>query len=83
MIAEGGEERKPIAELLMDQTMFAGIGNIFRAELLYRARVSPFRVGKDVDEKTLKVDMEGCRCVDAGGDGRSENRDDEAGGQAA
>ena len=55
MLPKVAKSRKPIAELLMDQTMFAGIGNIFRAELLYRARVSPFRVGKDVDERTLKA----------------------------
>ncbi|WP_035353250.1 Fpg/Nei family DNA glycosylase [Edaphobacter aggregans] len=55
MIAKVAKSRKPIAELLMDQTMFAGVGNIFRAELLYRARVGPFRMGKDVDEKTLRA----------------------------
>ena len=49
MIAKVAKSRKPIAELLMDQTMLRGIGNIFRAELLYRARLSPFRLGKDVD----------------------------------
>jgi endonuclease-8 len=54
MLAKVAKSRKSIAELLMDQTMFAGIGNIFRAELLYRARLSPFRPGKDVDEKTLR-----------------------------
>jgi len=54
MIAKVGKSRKPIAELLMDQTMFAGIGNIFRAELLYRARVSPFCLGKDLEEKALR-----------------------------
>jgi endonuclease-8 len=43
----------PIAALLMDQTLFAGIGNIYRAELLYRARQNPFAPGKDVPEKTL------------------------------
>ena len=43
----------PIAALLMDQTLFAGIGNIYRAELLYRARQDPFESGKDVPEKTL------------------------------
>lgn len=48
------EKRKtPIGLLLMDQTVFAGIGNIFRAELLYRARISPFRPGKDVDRTSL------------------------------
>jgi endonuclease-8 len=54
MIAKVAKSRKPIAELLMDQTMFAGVGNIVRAEVLYRARLSPFRVGKDVEEKTLR-----------------------------
>jgi endonuclease-8 len=54
MLAKVAKSRKSIAELLMDQTMFAGVGNIFRAELLYRARVSPFLSGKDVDERTLK-----------------------------
>ncbi|MBS1820402.1 MAG: Fpg/Nei family DNA glycosylase [Acidobacteria bacterium] len=54
MLAKVAKSRKPIAELLMDQAMFAGIGNIFRAELLYRARLSPFRMGRDVDEKILR-----------------------------
>ena len=39
----------------MDQTVFAGIGNIYRAELLYRARQNPFARGKDVPEKTLNA----------------------------
>lgn len=54
MIAKVRKSRKSIGELLMDQTLFAGIGNIFRAELLYRARLSPFRPGKDVEEETLR-----------------------------
>ncbi|HEY8997940.1 MAG TPA: DNA-formamidopyrimidine glycosylase family protein [Edaphobacter sp.] len=54
MLPKVAKSRKPIAELLMDQTMFAGVGNIFRAELLYRARLSPFRMGRDVDEKVLR-----------------------------
>ena len=44
-----------IAALLMDQVIFAGIGNIYRAELLYRARQNPFAAGKDTSEKTLKA----------------------------
>ena len=39
----------------MDQSVMAGVGNIYRAELLYRARVSPFMVGKDVPEETLRA----------------------------
>jgi endonuclease-8 len=46
--------KKTIGELLMDQSVAAGIGNIFRAELLYRAKLNPFTPGKDVAEKTLR-----------------------------
>jgi len=44
----------PIGRLLMDQSVIAGIGNIFRAELLYRARISPFRPGKSVGRAPVK-----------------------------
>jgi endonuclease VIII len=50
-----GKSKKPMAALLMDQSVFAGLGNIFRAELLYRARLSPFVVGKDVPEATIRA----------------------------
>ena len=42
--------RTPIGALLMDQTVLAGVGNVYRAELLFRHGVSPFRPGRDVDE---------------------------------
>lgn len=35
----------PIAALLMDQSAFAGVGNIFRAESLYRAGLDPMLPG--------------------------------------
>jgi endonuclease-8 len=44
----------PISALLMDQTVFSGIGNIYRAELLYRAKQNPFAPGKEVSEKALQ-----------------------------
>ena len=37
--------RAPIAALLMDQSVIAGIGNVYRAELLFRHRLDPFRPG--------------------------------------
>ena len=40
--------RTSIAALLMDQKVVAGIGNIYRAELLYRARLDPFIPGTDL-----------------------------------
>ncbi len=53
MIDAVGKSKRPIGELLMDQSVAAGIGNIYRAELLFRARLSPFKPGKDVPEETL------------------------------
>jgi endonuclease-8 len=38
--------RSPIGLLLMDQTVVAGVGNVYRAELLYRARIDPHRPGR-------------------------------------
>ena len=49
------KSKKPIAELLMDQSVLAGVGNIYRAELLFRHRLNPFTLGKDVPLKTLKA----------------------------
>ena len=47
--------KKPIGVLLMEQDVMAGIGNIYRAELLFRARLSPFAMGVDVPATTLKA----------------------------
>lgn len=43
----------PIAQLLMDQSVVAGIGNVYRAELLFRAGLDPYRLGKDVPDEVL------------------------------
>ncbi|GAB3251724.1 Fpg/Nei family DNA glycosylase [Nocardioides dilutus] len=40
--------RAPIAGLLMDQSVVAGVGNVYRAELLFRHRVDPFRPGRSL-----------------------------------
>jgi endonuclease VIII len=43
---------KPIAELLMDQSVLAGVGNVYRCEVLFRHRVDPFRPGKEIRPST-------------------------------
>ena len=48
------KSKKPIGALLMEQDVFAGIGNIYRAELLYRARQSPFTLGSAVAPSVLE-----------------------------
>jgi endonuclease-8 len=37
-----------IGSLLMDQRVLSGVGNIYRAEVLFRHGVSPYRLGRDV-----------------------------------
>jgi endonuclease-8 len=48
------KSKKPIAALLMEQDVMAGIGNIYRAELLFRARLSPFVMGRDVPAAVVR-----------------------------
>jgi endonuclease-8 len=43
---------RSIAELLMDQSVLAGVGNVYRCELLYRHRVDPFRPGRELRATT-------------------------------
>lgn len=40
--------RAPIAGLLMDQQVLAGVGNVYRAEVLFRHRVPPYLPGRDL-----------------------------------
>jgi endonuclease-8 len=40
--------KAPIGSLLMNQQVFAGVGNIYRAEVLFRHNISPFRPGSQV-----------------------------------
>lgn len=45
----------PVGQLLMDQAVVAGIGNIYRAELLFRARLDPWRPGRQVPAATVRA----------------------------
>lgn len=61
-LAEGEERftavvrRKPtpIGLLLMDQAVVSGIGNVYRAEMLFRARLNPYTPGRDVPEELVR-----------------------------
>lgn len=44
------KSRRPIGALLMDQTVIAGVGNVYRSELLFRHRIDPFRPGQGIGE---------------------------------
>lgn len=43
-----------IGRLLMDQGVIAGIGNVYRAEMLFRARLNPHTPGKQVPEDLVR-----------------------------
>jgi endonuclease-8 len=47
--------RAPVATLLMDQTVLGGIGNIYRAELLFRARLDPHTPGRRVPREVARA----------------------------
>jgi endonuclease VIII len=51
----GADQRTPIGEALLDQRLVAGIGNMWRAEALWRAKVSPWRTLKDVADDELRT----------------------------
>jgi endonuclease-8 len=42
------KSRKSIGALLMDQRVIAGIGNVYRSELLFRHHIDPYRPGRDI-----------------------------------
>ncbi|BBX08855.1 Fpg/Nei family DNA glycosylase [Mycolicibacterium aichiense] len=44
------KSRKTIGALLMDQSVIAGVGNVYRSELLFRHHLDPYRLGRDVSE---------------------------------
>ncbi|MDT0117931.1 DNA-formamidopyrimidine glycosylase family protein [Microbacterium sp. PRF11] len=48
--------KKPtaIGLLLMDQSVVSGIGNVYRAELLFRARQNPHTPGREVPEEVVR-----------------------------
>jgi len=46
---------RPIGELLMDQEVIAGIGNVYRAELLFRHRLHPLRPGRTLRRSQFRA----------------------------
>uniref|UniRef100_A0A7V4JPY7 Formamidopyrimidine-DNA glycosylase n=1 Tax=Thermodesulfobacterium geofontis TaxID=1295609 RepID=A0A7V4JPY7_9BACT len=48
------KRNRNIKNLLMDQKVISGLGNIYVNELLFRAQISPFKNSKDLKEKEIK-----------------------------
>ncbi|RLV55160.1 Fpg/Nei family DNA glycosylase [Aeromicrobium phragmitis] len=47
--------RAPIATLLMDQAVIAGVGNVYRAEVLFRLGIDPFVPGRELHAKRVRA----------------------------
>ena len=66
--------RAPIGDLLMDQAVLAGVGNVYRAEVLFRHRMHPLRPGthaaRRASWRAMWDDL-----VDADGRGRAHRPD--------
>ncbi|TXS55165.1 Fpg/Nei family DNA glycosylase [Streptomyces sp. t39] len=43
--------RTSVAALLMDQKVVAGVGNVYRAEVLFRHGIDPYRAGRDLTRR--------------------------------
>jgi endonuclease-8 len=50
-----GRSRTAVGRLLMDQQVLAGVGNVYRAEVLFRHGVDPHRQGRDLDHTTWRA----------------------------
>ncbi|MCU1405693.1 MAG: glycosylase [Glaciihabitans sp.] len=50
-----GKKPTPIGLLLMDQSVISGIGNVYRAEILFRARLNPHTPGKLVPAESVRA----------------------------
>ncbi|MEX5298169.1 DNA-formamidopyrimidine glycosylase family protein [Kocuria sp. CPCC 205292] len=52
-VAAVRRSRRPVGALLMDQAVVAGVGNIFRAESLFRRGLNPMTPGRALGEPVL------------------------------
>ncbi len=58
---------RPIGDLLMDQEVVAGVGNVFRAEVLFRHRLHPLRPGRTLRRGQFQAVWEDLRVLLAQG----------------
>lgn len=73
------KSKRTIGGLLMDQSTIAGIGNVYRAEILFLNKLSPFIPGKDVTrEKFDSIWNDSVRLLRLGAeDGKIKTVDEE------
>ncbi len=77
IIRRAAGSRRPLKELLMDQSVVSGIGNIYASEILHRCRISPHRRASAVEAAEWRALLRTARRVlaEAVGAGGSTIRD--------
>ena len=53
------DPRRAVGDALLDQELVAGIGNVWKAEALWQARVSPWRPAVEVSDEELRAVLHG------------------------
>lgn len=61
-LAKNKNRNKTIKELLLDQTVIAGVGNIYACEALYASKIKPDRLVKDIDLLEARI-LYGYLCI--------------------
>lgn len=54
-VERASAKRTAIGLVLMDQSVLAGIGNVYRAELLFRAGIDPYTPANTIDRSVLEL----------------------------
>ncbi|WP_125099649.1 Fpg/Nei family DNA glycosylase [Leucobacter chromiireducens] len=54
-VERAGKKKTPIGLVLMDQAVVAGIGNVYRAEMLFRAELNPHTPANSLDRAVLEA----------------------------
>ena len=57
------KKTKSIKETLMDQSVIAGIGNIYASEILFGARINPYRSVKTLEREEIKSIIKATRQI--------------------
>jgi endonuclease-8 len=52
------DQQRQIGDALLDQRLVAGIGNLWKAESLWQARMSPWRALAQVSDEELRATLE-------------------------
>lgn len=58
-----GRADRPVGELLLDQTVLCGIGNVYKSEGLFAERLNPFSAVSTFSDEQLKNLLEGIRRI--------------------